>query len=892
MAFLNRIFSRLVNFLRPGRSEDDLSRELAAHLALLEEDFARRGLSRERARTAARLALGGVELTKDLHRDARSFLWLEDARRDAGFAVRLLRRNPIIAATAAASLAIGIGANTAIFTVANALLFRAPVGVSEPARLVDIGVSRDAGGFNPGSYPTYLDLRQRTTTLTGVYAHPMFPHAMSLEVATAGQAERVFGHFVTLNYFTLLGAYPAAGRLFDATDSEHLGASPIAVLGYKYWSRRFHRDPAVVGRALNLNGRIYTVIGVAADGFQGTGVVAGDIWLPLTMLASANGPNESMFTTRAGGWLVMGGRLKPGVSLQAAAAEVETIGRDLAREYPDPAAPRGLRLLPSSSVPGNRTIVLIFVVLLSGIVSLVLLVACANISGILLARAAARRHEIAVRLAIGASRGRLVRQLLMETLTLFTLGGAAGLALARVMTSLVVERLPALPFPVSVSLGLDGRIVAFTMGLSFVAALLAGLAPALQATKIATLKDESQGPGRSRLRNAFVIVQVAFSMVLIVAAGLFVRALERAGTTNPGFEPHGVELVTLDLSMAGYTETTGPRFWRELIERVRRLPGVQAATLGRAMPGGFEGIGQGVSIPGLEPPNGQRFFSPGWNIVEPGYFGTLRIPLLGGRDFTDADTAATLPVAIVSEAAARQFWPNQNPLGQQILQALPAKTLRTLVVVGVARDIKSSSLIDGLAESFVYVPLQQQYRSNLTSIMTIAARPANGQPIEDAVRAAVASMNPNLPIVSSQTLEESVALGMVPQHVIASISGSLGVIALFLASMGIYGVTTFAVTRRTREFGIRLALGATRGDIVRMVLQQGMSLTIIGCAMGLLLGAAAAQVLAGFLFGLPPLDWLTFGGSAALFAAIGMAACYGPARRATNVDPLAALRHE
>jgi len=453
-----------------------------------------------------------------------------------------------------------------------------------------------------------------------------------------------------------------------------------------------------------------------------------------------------------------------------------------------------------------------------------------------------------------------------------------------------------------VSLALDGRVIAFTIGLSLIAALLSGLAPALQASKadlVVALKNDTQGPaGRSLLRHAFVVAQVAFSLMLVVGAGLFVRALERAGAIDPGFDPRGVELASVDLSMAGYTDTTGPRFARELLERVRQLPEVQAATLAKVLPGGFEGIGIGVTVPGA-PQNWQRAFRPDWNIVEPGYFATLRIPLVAGRDFNADDRAGMQSVAIVGEAAARYFWPGQNPIGKTMLRhvdapagSVTANVTQALVVVGVVRDIKSSSLVDGLAESFIYLPLQQQHSSRMTSTITIAARSTHGRRITDAIRTLVTSMNPNLPIVASQTLDESVALGLTPQRVAASVSGSLGLVGLLLAAIGIYGVTAFAVTRRTREFGIRIAMGAQRRDIVGMVLRQGMSLTAIGCAIGLMLGAAIAQVLAGFLFGLPPLDPVTFAGAAALFAAIGLAACYGPARRATRVDPLAALRDE
>jgi predicted permease len=428
---------------------------------------------------------------------------------------------------------------------------------------------------------------------------------------------------------------------------------------------------------------------------------------------------------------------------------------------------------------------------------------------------------------------------------------------------------------------------------------LSGLAPALQASKVdvlSALKDDSQGPSdRWRLRNAFVVGQVALSIMLIVCAGLFVRALQRAGSMNPGFDPYGVELASLDLRMAGYTNSTGPRFARELVDRVRRLPGVQQATIASVVPGGFEGIGVALTAPGFTPPKGQRVFDAAGNNVEPGYFATLRIPLVAGRDFRDTDRDGAQPVAIVSEAVARLFWPGQpseDAVGKYVLQPAPGPNLTNktnpMLVIGVARDVTSSSLIDGLRPLFVYVPLQQQYMPRVM----IVARTTHAQPIANELRTLLASLNPNLPIVTTQTLEDSTALGLVPQRLAVSVSGSLGIVGLLLAAIGIYGVTAYWVTRQTREIAIRLAMGAQRAEIVRMVLRQGLSIAAIGSAIGLALAAGASQVLAGFLFGVPPFDPVTFGGAAVLFAAIGLAACYVPVRRAARIDAMEALRYE
>ena len=898
MERLRRLVLRLLTVWRRDRAEADLAREVSSHLALLQDEFQRRGLTPDEARLAARRAFGGVEQTKELQRDARSFRWLDDARQDVPYAARLLRRDPVFAATAAVSLAIGIGANTTVFTIANALLFRPPAGVVEPNRLVDIGSTTDGAGFGTCSYLTYLDIRRRTTSFDGVYAYSLFPRAMSLAGAGGG-AERVFATDVTTNYFTVLGALPAAGRLFDVRDKEDPGASPIAVLSDGFWTRRFNRDPAIVGGTLTLNGHPFVVVGVASAGFQGTGVRAADVWIPLNMVGVTSPQATALLTNRAAAWLLIGGRLKAGVSVPQADAEMNAIGRTLQREYPDQNRTTDLRVLALSPVPGNSAPIAAFLAVLMGIASVVLAIACANLAGVLLARAAVRRREIAVRLAMGAGRARLVRQLLAETLTIFALGGAAGLLAARSMTSVLVSLLPALPFPVNASLALDGRALVFTTGLVLLTALASGLAPALQATKtdvVSVLKDDARVPARLRLRQAFVIAQVALSILLVVIAGLFARALQRMGSMDPGFDAHGVELLSLDLPLAGYTETTAPPFARAVLDRVRRLPAVQVATIAAALPGGFERLGLGgIGGPRASAPNGQRFVSADWNVVEPGYFAALRIPFVAGRDFDGAEREETEQVVIIGEGAARRFWPDKptrSVVGESVVQRGGPRTpaqMRTLRVIGVVRDPRYGTLVEGTTGLYIYVPLQQQYVPGRTMIVV---RTTDGRRIADTIRALVASMDPSLPMLTAQAAEEYTALGLVPHRVAVSVSGSLGLVGLLLAAIGIYGVTAYAATRRTREIGIRIALGARRGDVLRMVLRQGLRLVLVGSAIGLTFAAATSPLLAGLFFGVPPLDPVTFIGTAALFAAIGLAACYLPARRATRVDPMQALRYE
>ena len=817
--------------------------------------------------------------------------WLQDLR----YAVRLLRRNPLFALTAVLSLAIGIGANTTIFTIANALLFKPPLGVADASRLVDVGRSQDGQGFDNGSYSNYLDIRARNTVFSGIYAYRLGPEPMSLRGKDG--AERIYGEMVSTNYFNVLGTPPHIGRLFTSDDSEQPAATPLAVLSHRFWMRRFNGDPAIVGQTLVLNGRPLTVIGVTPEGFHGTTVLTSDLWVPVNMVGElAPRLPPAILTSRESAWLVMGARLKPGVTVGQAQAELANIGRALEQEFPDANRGRGLRVVASSPVPGDGAPVAAFMAVLMAIVMLVLAIACANVAGVLLARATTRRREIAVRLAIGAGRGRLIRQMLVESTLLFLIGGSGGLVLARLMTGALLSLLPAVPLPIDVTLALDGRAVVFTLTLSLVAAILSGLAPAFHASRaevVGALKSDTQGgPERIWLRHAFVVSQVALSIVLVVGAGLFARALQRASEIDPGFDPHGVELATLDLSLGGYTADTGRVFARELIRRVRETPGVQAAALSAVMPLGDRGIGLGgLAVPGVEPRNGRRFFDVDWNVITPGYFATMKMALSTGRDFSDADREGTPSVVIVNETAARQWWPRQDALGKTLLQETgrpdAPDAVRTLTVVGVARDSKYRNLGED-PRPFVYVPIQQQYMSRTV----IAARSAHGQRLAGELRALLASMNPNLPIVQSLTFDAYSQLGLLPQRIAASVAGSLGLVGVLLAAIGIYGVTAYMVSSRTREIGIRMALGAERASVVRMVLRQGLTLTMIGAAIGLAVAAAASRLLGSLLFGVGATDPLTFIGSTVLFFVVGAAACYVPARRATAIGAMDALRYD
>jgi putative ABC transport system permease protein len=885
---IRRFWRRLLAAFAPDRHDDEASREIAAHRQLIEDDLIASGLPSGEARRRAALALGGVQRTRDRHRDARSFVWIEDARIDVRYALRLLARERVFAFTAILSLALGLGAATTIFTAVNALLLQAAPGVREPERLVDINRTTGEIGVEPMTYGHYDQIRRRATRVQDVYAYALNLTPMSLAPSPSQPAEAVYANLVTPNYFTALGVTPGAGRLFTEADRE-----PVVVLSDRFWRRWFGGSGSTIGSTLYLGETHYTIVGIAPAEFHGNTVLAPDFWLP----ADRSRPLAIGLA---------GARLKPGVSRAEAAAEIETIGRTLEADVPSLPDPRGrsrrfgLSVTRSSPIPsGVRMLVGGFLALLMGIVTLVLVIACTNIAGVLLARGAARSKETAVRIAIGVGRARLIRQLLTETLVLFTLAGAAGLLVSRVMTAAIMRALPAFPLPATLGLALDARVTLFALGLSVLAALVFGLTPAIQASKVdvlTVLKVNEQGSASSqRLRRGFVVAQVALSVVLVVVAGLMARALGRAASVDRGFDARGVEVVSLDLALAGYTAAVnGLLAGERLLAGARALPGVTGAALAALPPsGGLTGIQ--VEVPGAIAPDGRPFFQVGGNTITPGYFATIRLPLTAGRDFNDRDSAAGDPVAIVSEAVVRRFWkdlPAVGAIGRQIhvrpmlfdrASGRPAAAV-PFTIVGVVGDLRNG----GAPSPYVYLPLAQRYMPALR----LLARSADGRRLAADLRAVVADVDKRLPVLSSDALSDESGPVITQLRVSAAVAGSLSVLAIVLAAIGVYGVTAFMVIRRTREIGIRVALGAGRPAIVRMALGEGVRLVAIGSALGLAGGAGAGRLLRHLLFGVPALDPLTFVATASVFALVALAATYAPIRRALRVNPTQALRYE
>ena len=820
---------------------------------------------------------------------------LDRLARQLRYAVRVLARSPLYAVTAALSLAIGLGANTTIFTIANALLLVPTHGVRDMHELVDIGRTDNGQGFDTVSYPTYTDLRDQNTVFSGMYAIRFEPKPVSL--GGADGADRAYSQQVSASYFDVLGIQPAAGRFFQNAD-ERLGV-PLrqTVMSYAFWQHRFAGDPSVVGRDLVLNGDHFTVVGIAPQSFTGNTIVTADLWVPLTSYAQAM-PTDSLLRGRENAWLVMGGRLKPGVTITQARTEMTALMAGLVRQYPDAYQGKGLAVAAASRLPGmGGDFVVPFIGVLSVVVGLVLLIACTNLAGIMLARAAARTREVAVRLALGASRGELVAQFLTESLMVFAIGGVAAVLVSRVMTAVLTSFLPALPVPIAVDFALDARVLLFSTALALATGVLTGLVPALQSTRVGIgtdLKQESAGAGRHRLRHGFIAAQMGLCLVLLVSAALFLRAFQAAIDVKPGFDVDPIDVASLDLGLRPYSDEQVLNVTGQIRDGLAALPGVDRVAVGAVVPLGGDGLGLGaLRVAGASQPDTAK---TDWNVVSPEFFDTLALPIVRGRTFTAADRAGAPDVAIVNETMARRLWPDMDPIGKRLENGIfrpgrAERVDRTYTIVGVAKDTKYRWLGD-IPRSFLYVPLAQQPWRTPQFFIRRNSRAASSASLAAPVRAVLKDVDPNLPLVRVSSLREFADFGLLPQRLAASVAGSLGSVALLLAAIGLYGVTAFTVARRTREIGLRVALGANPRRVKALVVGQALKLTAIGGAVGLLLAVGMARLISDLLFGVSPFDPIAFGGTVGALVIVTLAASYIPARRAANLSPTVALRAE
>lgn len=808
------------------------------------------------------------------------------------------------------TLALGIGANTAIFSLINATLLRG-LRVSNPEQLLYV--------FNGGvgsvfSYPDYSEMRDQNRVFDGMIAWGGITTSINSDAQSDG-ADLVGGAIVTGNYFEVLGVRAALGRVITPSDDERSGAHPVVVIGHSLWQSRFGRDPNIIGRHLVLNGHTFTIIGVTPQEFGGAQPgVTRDLYVPMMMQPVMRPPragysgemNPDLLQVRGNRWLFSIGRLKPGITEQQAQSSLLAIATQQAETFPQTNRGRTVSVFRvSDGDPGQRSQLLRVATLLMFVVGAVLLIACANVANLLLSRASARRREIAVRLAVGASRWRLIRQLLTESALLAVLGAGAGLLLG----SFAVEAIRAAPpppgaLPITPEFVIDARVLGFTLILSIVAALIFGLVPAWRASRsdlVPALKDDSFVPddrtGRFGLRNLLVIAQAALSIVLLVAAGLFLRSLREAQSIDPGFETKHLLTLPLNINLLHYTRPQGREFYNQVIERVKALPGVESASLARIVALSGSGSVRGLMIEARAGAESQ-FRSDGGgfsaddlrsvssNVVGLDYFQTMGIRMVRGRDFNAQDSEDRPRVVIVNETFAGRHFPGEEVLGKRL--SFGGAQGPWQEIVGVVRDSKYLTLGEP-ATRLAYLPLRQNHETGVTLHVRTAGDPMS---VATGVRREVQALERNLPVTNVRPMADLLSSSLYVARMGAVLIGGFASLALLLGGIGLYGVISFSVSRRTRELGLRMALGARGGDVMSLVIREGMILVAIGIAVGLACSAVVTRFLATFLYGIGTMDALTFAGVPIVLALVALVACYLPARRAMRVDPMVALRYE
>jgi len=812
---------------------------------------------------------------------------------DLRFAARLLIKSPGFTCVAVVSLALGIGANTTIFSLLNALLLQ-PLPGRDPSRLATVYTSDYSGPlYGASSYPDYLDFRSQSQVFDGLAAYGIQP----LVLSDAGESQRAFAQLVSGNFFDMIGLGAAYGRTILAAE-ETPGQHPVAVLSDALWRGRFGADPAVVGRRVALNGRPYTVVGVAPSGFSGMmRGISMDVFVPLAMRPSLSG--ESL-DERGNRGLMLIGRLRQGVGIEDARADLGVIGRRLHASYRDSwtnrhGEPRSVSVLPEEAsrvLPQIRGPLSGFLGVLLAAVGLVLLLACSNVANLLLARASVRRREIAVRVALGARRGQLVRQLLAESLLLSCGAGALGVALAALSLRLILAFQPPLPVSLALGLELDRRVLLFALLISIATGVIFGLWPALRASSASPIESlkarghDSVVRRRFAARDALVVAQVAGSLVLLIGAGLFLRSLSNAKAIDPGFDPNGVLVFSIDLGAQGYDPTRGARFYEALQERLERIPGVESASVASVLPLSLGGERRGLRVMGYEPGPGEDMEVHS-SFVGPGYFETMRVALARGRGFEAADALGARGVVVVNEAFVRRYWPGREGLGERVVVGDRTGDV-PLQVVGVARDGKYTALGED-PTPFVFYPHRQLHRAEMSVVARAQGDPSALVPV---VRREVAALDGALPVYDVKTLVAHLGTALFPARAAATLLGLTGALALVLSAIGLYGVLSYAVALRTREIGVRVALGAERADVVALVVGRGLRLAGIGVAIGLALALGVTRFLSFLLYGTSPLDPLTFASISALLLSVALFAAWEPARRALRIHPAVSLREE
>jgi predicted permease len=891
---LARAKSLWLYVFRRRQIDNELDEEIRSHLELLTEQKMNDGMKSDDARRAANIALGGVEQVKEEVRGARAGAWLETLLQDIRFGLRMLAKSPGVMIVIVVTLALGIGANTAIFGIVNGFLLR-PLPVRDPEQITVLAIQQtDAPVGSSGfSYPEFVDFREQAKTFSGLLAIVLG----NVQLAVKGESEQCFANYVSRGFFTALGVRPAAGRLFPPNEGETPGEPLIAVLGYSYWQKRFHGDAGVVGQQVEINGKAATIVGVVPRRFQGMYSIAEmDLYLPLSAISTEEAPNL-FWSNRDQRRLLAFGRLKRGISLRQAQDSLDVITARLAAQYPATDRWFTVRVVPeklSRPIPYANNAFVEISGLFMVLAAFVLLLACMNVENILLARGASRQREMATRAALGAGRARLICQMLTESILLGILGSTAGLILGVWVDHLTSSlRLSAIPLHVDTTF--DWRLFAFAIGCALATGIIVGLLPALYASGAnlnSVLHEGGQrspsGLSHAAARNFLVVAQVAGSFALLIAAGLFVRSLESVRSFHLGFDPDHVLNVIMDPHDAGYDEARTAAFYREIESRVRALPGVESASLASYVPmGGFPSKAS-IFIQGRAITPGQHAPLVLMNRVDPPYFDTMRVALFRGRGFLDSDNETAPPVAIINQTMASHFWPHEDPIGKNFRMNSDAAPL--VQIVGITADGKYRT-VDEDAQPFFYVPLAQSFASKRALQIRTFVPPES---LAGPVREQVSELAPNLSVMDIETMSQSLngALGFLVFRLAAMFAAVLGMIGLILGVVGVYGVVSFTASQRTREIGVRLALGAGSRDILRLVWKQGVRLVIIGVLVGMIAAWSLAQAMAHRLAGVSPTDPVTYIAVTILMSAVGLLACWIPARRAMRVDPMVALRYE
>jgi macrolide transport system ATP-binding/permease protein len=875
---------RLAALFRRRRLEDDLDEELRSHLEMAAELNLRKGMAAEDARREALRSFGGVEQTKENYRDQRGLPMVETTLQDLRFGLRMLRRSPGFTVLAILSLTFGIGANAAVFSWVEGILLRPYPRVFHQERLVALsGTVRD--DRDETSWPDLLDVQRSCTLCETLFVS-------NITGATLGIGERaqiMNGSIVSANYFDAIGVHPMFGRGFAPGEDTSHNAHPVVVISYHLWQTHFKGDPEIIGKTQRFDNVVYTIVGVAPEGFYGTFVGrAMEFWVPVSMLEAFYTGNDKL-EDRGARWAEAYVRLKPGVTRRQAQQEISAIATRLAADYPATNRGRGIKVWPLWQTPFNHAGHLLPTLEIMVVVAMfVLLIVCANVGNLLLVRSFARRHEMTVRLALGAGRGRLLRQLVTEGLLLSACGTAGGMLVAYWCRHALVLLFPGdvLYLPGQI----DGRVLGLSAAICVVVTLAVGLVPAFQTRHLAladTLKTEASAVmgarGRAWFRSSLVVLQVTLSFILLVGATLLMQSLRKIRTTSPGFSTTRVFDTWIPLVAAGYDAPRAKTFQDELIQRVRALPGVEAAAYARVVPLGYGSFSStGIAVDGYEPqPNEQP--TAEYNEVSPDYFATLGIPLLSGREFTRADDENAPRVAIVNQTIIARYWRGQNPIGQRL--EVKGNWVR---VVGVVKDSKYYSM-DETPRAFFYVPLRQDFTIE-PDIHIRTTQPL--ETIQTAVLHEVRALDPNLALYEMTTLQEQVNRSTSHELVAVALVALFGGLALLLASIGLYGVMSYTVSQSTRELGLRMALGASSSNVLRLVLSRGLLLTTTGIIMGIVLALLLTRLLGNLLYQVSPRDPLAFVAAFAVMTLASVAACFLPAWRATRTDPIRALRAE